>query len=264
MRKFCQLNEHICIDVFTRNWSCLPLNRAGDQHIDCIGGIDEQYNNSCTQEKDDQFQCYNSTKCISPDKLCNGINDCSFGDDEQMICPWINKNSSNCKLKSNFLCQDGRCLSRKFQCNRQTQCSDNEDEWFCFINKNRPVTKHVSVTSQLRQSLSKLDDANHGWFCNFGLPIYSIDKKSIKKCLCPPSFYGKRCEYQSNRIILIHRIDLPQYFENQVMKFVFYLYNLNTTQILDHDEIVHFTIRTTFHPIKYFITLVYPRQGKYL
>jgi len=260
-RQRCQLNEHACLEFSTGNWSCLPISQAGDQYIDCIGGIDEQYNNSCTQNKQKHFQCYNSTKCISSKELCNGIGDCPFNDDETTTCPWLNSNSFKCDLKKSFLCEDNLCISRNKQCDKNSNCFNNEDEWFCSNNDNKPFVKNALNTSESRQGLTDFIRLNHAWFCNFGLPIYSTDENTIKKCLCPPNFYGERCQYQSNRIILIYRIDVPQYLENQMMKFVFYLYNINTTQIIDYDEIVHATVRTTLQSKKYYIYLVYRREG---
>jgi hypothetical protein len=259
-KKQCQLNEHVCLDVLTRNWSCLPLNQAGDKHVDCIGGIDEQYNNSCTKEKSKHFQCYNTEKCISSDKLCDGFGDCEFRDDEEAICPWVS-NSSKCILAKKFHCEDNLCLPRGHQCNKVIECKGGEDEWFCRYDQNKMFNKNSLVPFRSRRSLLGPAAVNYSWFCNFGLPVYSIDESTIKKCLCPASFYGERCQYQSNRLMLIYRIDVPQYLDNQMIKFVFYLYNINTTQIIDYDEIVHVTVRITFQPKKYIIYLIYPREG---
>ncbi|CAF1371545.1 unnamed protein product [Adineta ricciae] len=248
--RVCELNEHACIDVLTRNWSCLPLDRAGDQSVDCIGGIDEQYNNSCSQ----------NTTCLSPSKLCDGIDDCPFGADETMVCPWLNINSSKCDLKRNFRCRDGVCVNRKYQCDGIFHCTDKADEWFCWNKKHATSNQKTMVVSQTRRDLSGIDVNKHSWFCNLGFPIYGIDNKTIESCLCPPAFYGERCQYQSNRIILTYRIDVPGYLENQMLKFVFFLYNTNTTEIVDYDEIVFLPLRTTFQPTKHYIYLVYSQK----
>ena len=218
LERLCQLNEHSCIDVLTGNWSCLSLNRAGDQSVDCIGGIDEQYNNSCSQKQTNRFQCYNSTKCLSPSKLCDGTADCPFRDDEEMMCPWLNKSSSKCDLKQNFRCHDEVCISRKYQCNGMFNCGDKADEWFCWNEKHTTSNQKLMVISQKRRDLSGIDTNKHSWFCNLGFPVYGIDNKTIESCLCPPAFYGERCQY------------LP--------------------------------LRTTFHPAKHSIFLVYSQNGK--
>jgi len=42
------------------------------------------------------------------------------------------------------------------------------------------------------------------WFCNRGLLVYlrRNENEKEKVCLCPPSYYGNRCEYQNERISL--------------------------------------------------------------
>ena len=259
----CQLNEYPCLEISTLNWSCLPLNRAGDQRIDCIGGIDEQYNNSCTNQNHTRFQCFNSTKCLSSNQLCDGYNDCPFNDDENILCPWLNKSISKCNLKKRFQCGDGRCLSRKEQCNQRASCDDNEDEWFCPYNDEYQLSeKKILIKNiEIKENTFELTNANHFWYCNHGLPIYSFNKKQIIKCLCSPNFYGQRCEYQSNHLILTYRIDAPQYLENQFIKFFFYLYNINTTKIIDYEQILHSTLQTDLRPTKYIIHLIYLPEG---
>ncbi|CAF3859355.1 unnamed protein product, partial [Rotaria sordida] len=48
------------------------------------------------------------------------------------------------------------------------------------------------------------------WYCNRGIIIHFNDNKT-NKCLCPPSYFGDRCQWQNQRISLtlqlVHRVE---------------------------------------------------------
>jgi hypothetical protein len=83
----CSSNHHICVSPHTNQLMCLPIDKANDGKVDCLGATDEptlcrrgfgtvQYGN---------FYCMNETfqSCIDDRRLCDGDIDCRHGDDEQ-------------------------------------------------------------------------------------------------------------------------------------------------------------------------------------
>ncbi|CAF1251122.1 unnamed protein product [Didymodactylos carnosus] len=72
--------------------SCIPIRKAGNSVVDCIGGTDERLTNNCTQlypvELNKRFYCMNSSVCITPKQVCDGEFDCPFSDDE-LVCPGL-------------------------------------------------------------------------------------------------------------------------------------------------------------------------------
>lgn len=54
---------------------------------------------------------------------------------------------------------------------------------------------------------SKENDIISEWYCNRGFIL--LNRSLEKVCLCPPSYYGARCEYQSERLLVTLRIDIP-------------------------------------------------------
>lgn len=63
-----------------------------------------------------------TSKCISQDKLCDGMVDCTDGTDEQ-----------NCKVctENQFQCSNGDCINAEFVCDKFRDCADASDEHDC-------------------------------------------------------------------------------------------------------------------------------------
>ncbi|CAF5151488.1 unnamed protein product, partial [Rotaria sp. Silwood1] len=62
----CHPDGHLCMSPYSNNFTCLPLARINDGHIDCIGGYDEQYRcgNKLGSNWDKNYRCFNETNCI--------------------------------------------------------------------------------------------------------------------------------------------------------------------------------------------------------
>ncbi|CAF3971907.1 unnamed protein product, partial [Rotaria sp. Silwood1] len=58
------------------------------------------------------------------------------------------------------------------------------------------------------------------------------------QCLCPPSYYGDTCQWQSDRLTIILQIDLqPDVYDLQTTIFTFIL---RIDQTIHHEQIMHF------------------------
>ena len=79
---------------------------------------------------DDQYQCNNGS-CISDVALCNGIDDCTEGEDEK-----------ECNLCSSqeYQCLDNQCIALENICDGVKDCRDNDDERDCVSqNENQQI-----------------------------------------------------------------------------------------------------------------------------
>ncbi|EAA44666.5 AGAP003656-PA [Anopheles gambiae str. PEST] len=71
-----------------------------------------------------EFTC-DDGRCIDQDRQCDGVADCSRGEDEQDCgkCPW------SCDESREFLCRsDNTCIQKEAVCDGNRDCSDGEDE----------------------------------------------------------------------------------------------------------------------------------------
>ncbi|CAF1399962.1 unnamed protein product [Adineta steineri] len=56
-------------------------------------------------------------------------------------------------------------------------------------------------------SLEERISGRTDWYCNRGIGIFYKSNKT-KKCLCPPSYFGSRCQWQNQRINIYNKTDL--------------------------------------------------------
>jgi hypothetical protein len=84
---YCPPRSHVCISVETKQLMCLPLEKANNGEIDCLGGIDEP--KLCRSKSHIQsrgnFHCRNESiiRCASFNDVCNFGNICLYGIDRQ-------------------------------------------------------------------------------------------------------------------------------------------------------------------------------------
>ncbi|CAF4102883.1 unnamed protein product, partial [Rotaria sordida] len=110
--KQCRFNEKN-IDCFrypnplVSRDTCLPLLWIDDGEIDCFAGVDEDINycaRNYPQNATTRFHCYNDSKCIPLEDVCDGIFDCPYQDDETI-----------CTVRLN----DKRCPPGTYFCNER-------------------------------------------------------------------------------------------------------------------------------------------------
>ena len=267
-RFHCKTNEHYCLKLINHgndiNMTCLDLNRINDGIIDCIGETDERLTNICIEkypiDHRRRFHCQNSSECIRTDEVCDGKVDCPFEDDER-ICPWLFKSNS-----SIFRCQDALSNS-PVRCDRTTlrnrQCQMKEQLWFCDLETIKSPTNQWPVqydefpqyANQMTQLFVKNND--NKWLCNFGFRIRSsiIDNKFY--CLCPPTYYGEFCQFQSEHLIVILKIKVAYPIDKlTVFRLIIYLFNADDF-ILSYEEIIYSQLSTFDGP--YYAYLMYER-----
>ncbi|CAF1142154.1 unnamed protein product [Rotaria magnacalcarata] len=235
---------------------CLSKERAGDNIIDCVGTTDERATSCALVHPLRPFKCFNSD-CVALSDLCNRRSDCP-GNEDELIC----RVYYQCDYPD-FTCDSGNlCIERTRQCDGIIDCTQNgEDEMFCDLAPRRitqfalgkieeypPVMDSqnlIVATTTLRPFASlpanvllKSESYNPAeeWFCNGGI-IIKTRSLSIK-CLCPPSYYGPRCEYQAERLLITVRIDVPtslsgHYIQYNAIRLVACLMLENTVFIMN-------------------------------
>ncbi len=95
-----QCEDYECnLEFKCSHYYCIPWSYSCDRKWDCAFGADESEANSCGRKRSCAmlFSCRNSHLCIHKMSICNHIEDCPVGDDEQMCllhnttCPsWWN------------------------------------------------------------------------------------------------------------------------------------------------------------------------------
>lgn len=289
-------------DIFSIR-PCINISQIGDYKVDCLGGLDER--NTLTQFKGMHqfgfnFQCRSSpSESIDAHNLCTSGSRCSNRQDDFPLC---GNEITSCSRSKQFLCFNGTCTTDG-RCDGMNQCAYGEDEYWCSPDKEQLNAKGYRTTKRREQingnkdftlsiypskitgnttTIPKLkvlikrdapiqthdsESLRDVLTCNRGMAVLHHTNSVI--CLCPPAYYGERCEYHSDRLtsyvhLEVSRIVYPQPITdvNIAMKVLILLMYEN--QIIHHQ---HFQLRPVFDTsrnVKQTRYLIYSRELKLL
>ena len=266
----CPTHHHRCIFLNdTSNVSCLPIERAGNDIDDCVGGTDEQTKNNMIDGFNYQavihytFRCRNDTALISIDRLCDNEKDCPLNDDETLCEGWTTLPREICWSSEdlqtdveNFLCQLNTIILRDLK--PSFKLHNVLTYPLQLMMDNAP-----GVPSAQTKSLISVENQNENLryssysTCNRGIYLrYENAGKFL--CLCPPSYYGDQCQYQNQRVSLTLQVQLTSDWRTI---FVFLLTLIDTqTNIESHEHLEYISTRDCL--IKYNIYLLYGTRPK--
>ncbi len=270
----CPTHHHSC--VFSNDSSkvsCLPIDQAGNDADDCVGGTDERKKNRLVSLIPDydiieyRFRCRNDTKLIFNVQLCDHRSDCPLNDDESFCKNFATFPDALCDISEdlqtdveNFLCNVGYALLRKSIILFRLH---NVMSYPLQLEMNNALNVSSTPMKSLTMTAEDLNDnrlSYSAWTCNRGIPINSLTHENVSRllCLCPPSYYGDRCQYQNQRVSLTLQIRLTSDWRNT---FVFLITLTDTeTNIESYEYIQH--IPSRYCPIKYNIYLLYTNRPK--
>ncbi|CAF0735971.1 unnamed protein product [Adineta steineri] len=261
-----------CVLPTNNSVICLPLSKMDDNITDCRGATDERL--FCRKkypfETDRRYKCWNDSNCIKTKFLCDTgpyqqddpsvYNHCKLYGDDQHFCHFFDTDSAVCEseytgnrtIQEKILCG----LSEKYILGGYRITQDvlhlsaayagyypddlfGKTEFIIDINN--------STSLQLKQNdktlLPKIsfEDA---WFCYRGIYVM-VSRNRNRRCLCPPSYYGPRCEYQNRRVSLtlqFRTMHLSSTWDTTVFHFFVRLISEDNT-IDSNDQIIYSPLR---------------------
>ena len=199
IRSNCSPGLRPCISPIDYQLTCLSQKYVQDGKIDCLGASDEfqlcQTNPKISPYRY-RYRCWNDTKCTGESSLCNGKKECRFHDDEK-FCSISRVNCSGIVLENHREIDETICQLFSWKIEKRVYFTLENVE----ILPSKEETPSKLIETKAR---SRPDDAAWSWRCNRGLYVRLRDKETQKryKCLCPPSYYGDACQYQSQRVSL--------------------------------------------------------------
>ncbi|CAF1245091.1 unnamed protein product [Didymodactylos carnosus] len=295
---YCRSKEQIHYCRLPENGTqiTLPIEQIGDQIIDCLGSTDERFNYCPLKypfELTRRFHRWNTSECVHIYDVCDGIVHCPYKDDE-IACP--KRKLSNCP-PGTFACGGitRRCLSKSERCNGRRDCrdiGDENDELFCDLVPQRVQYKpflytehnqypppgiqdyrqlitgfnkrnsYLPVGSDFRPIRSVAVQNKLGSYCNRGIGVRSLKVKDGHRrvvCLCPPSHYGKACQFQNKRLTVLIQI-IGTFNRHLIFRLLVRLFD-ETNLVLDSVDVLHMPYQNG--TIKNVIYLVYPHNSFY-
>ncbi|UJR12620.1 hypothetical protein I4U23_016795 [Adineta vaga] len=260
----CPVLHHSCIfHNDTSKVSCLPIHQAGDGIDNCLGGTDERksYSRESMNGVEYDFHCWNDSKSIKLDKICNNQTDCKFNDDESFC--------KNFKLSGLMNCHPPVRNIESFVCKDRTVFRAANTYFKLYNMKNYPLSLSTDTRSAFFEDQDRslfVDpiefNSDYEWLCNRGITIRIRMDDDTKKsyCLCPPSYSGDKCQYQNQRVSLTVQIQISEDWQS-IFIFLITLID-NERNIQSHDHIEYLPIRECRN--KYNIYLLYSTSSKNL
>ncbi|CAF3975438.1 unnamed protein product [Rotaria sp. Silwood2] len=207
----CSSNHHKCVSPHTNQLMCLPVTKANDGKIDCLGATDEpllcQANYKIIFYSN--FYCMNQSRvlCIDTKSLCDNHRRCPHGDDEKFCI----KNRTNISINRG-ICHSSHLSLRsdveQFLCHETKEKRKQQIKYFSFDRINKFVENQTNNVTKPVFSSSSMIEISHQYKprCHRGidLRVWLNNEKNLttNTCLCPPSFYGDICQYQNQRVSL--------------------------------------------------------------
>ncbi|CAF1302906.1 unnamed protein product [Adineta ricciae] len=237
--------------------SCIPMLWAKNSKTKCYVGVNE--NNYCQRNypNDDHkvFRCFNDSKCIEFQDLCDGVFHCPFHDNETICLD--KKNNTKCPYGT-YPCdiKQSYCEPKQNQCDsRVTLFSIDNHRQYPSVKSPRPIK---DVERKTRSCRDVNPSTLNKYRCHRGIVVNSpIDGE---QCLCSPAYYGRTCEYQSERIsiALNIRLNTRQTSSEIVYKLLIRLQTLSN-MFFDSTELYYATIFDTVPIYKQVVYLRAPR-----
>ena len=263
----CSNREHQCVFANdTSKISCLPIADAGNGIVDCLGATDERNSNRETDRYRTlhYFRCRNSTKLIDRSQFCDNRAHCQSYADDELFC-------ENEEL-SGDICDDFDGITsltdvQKYFCDFTSTIIIPKIKYFqlhdivlypsSFITS---TVQSINRTNEFSQTKS-IEPVIDG-YCHRGISISLRINMNTSKlaCLCPPSYYGDRCQYQSDRVSLTVQIRTTSDWHTPLV-FLLTLID-NQMNIQSHDRIEYLSIRDC--QIKFNVYLLYSFRLKNL
>ncbi|CAF3593783.1 unnamed protein product [Rotaria sp. Silwood1] len=275
------------LDIVT-NHPCINLTQIGDGVEDCYNAYDEK-NTAEISSAMLGFVLRCENKFILHRYACleGFIHNCTH-----VLCSRHRDQNRTCSDNSDFICLGNNKCMKNIRCDGKPDCPHGEDEYWCDFSmglsqvsyrSDKLISKNVyeynfNVASfpfeDESQSISNKEKVSHieyrknhsfmvhSYQCNRGVAILHINKTI---CLCPPAYYGNWCEFFSDRITVIARLDqetLPKTIVDYTFKvqcnFLFH----NT--IIDSYEFIIVRQNSKIKYIKHKFYLLYSRSNNML
>ena len=267
------------------NRPCINLTQIGDGIEDCYNAYDEK--NTFTVSSNMRtmwgfnFRCGNDY--TSYPNACDQSGNCT-----NILCSKYRDKHGSCSDMKDFICLDENDCKKNVRCNEEFDCFNGEDEYWCVfgtrenqiryrhdkksssrISDEQPLAISYPIESMMKFNQYQLstfivDNQNndesfkiHSYKCNRGISV--IEMNEIR-CLCPPAYYGDWCQFFSDRISIIARVDHKTQGKtksNVTLKVkVNFLFN---DRIIDHHEFNVVPIFERTRIIKHKFYLLYSR-----
>ncbi len=163
------------------------------------------------------------------------------------------------------------CIPNVWNCNRLVR---SKYKPFTFEGFNHQPSSRISfqstfISDPTKSQITHLQSSkDSSWsdyvlhYCNQGVLLTTQD--GTDRCLCPPSYYGHSCQYQSRRVLMIISIDMIRFNKHSsaVLRVVVSLLSEDNDQAFSIEQVTHiFPIHTYIW--RHLVYLRYPNNSNF-
>ncbi|CAF1503226.1 unnamed protein product [Adineta ricciae] len=255
----CSANEHVCVQYESEEKLCFPITHLMEDYtIFQIERYRKIYLTNKTINNIENYLFWNQTKCITLGHLFHGHSISSLSDEDVCLMPDNEKYGTDINY---FLEID------QWSCDFFFRWAREKPKFFLTSRLSNfpsilPTNVSVQTISALSQSekFDLLKNTEKYWYCNRGILILFQTNNSYK-CLCPPSYFGDRCQWQNQRISLTIQL----IYRNST--YIISVFQLIITLIDEQGQIGPYHEQLTYVPkrdcgTKFNIYLLYPDKPK--
>ncbi|CAF4866573.1 unnamed protein product, partial [Rotaria sp. Silwood2] len=181
---------------------CIPLMILMEKYLNCEIIYTEHGNSSNTTINKNTIECFShNTQCTSLGEMCYylRVQQISIG-----ACFIFNEHFCQAQrpywaplIKGNICPFLPQVLRRK-----ESEKSFLISSQLGNFPENSIILSHRDNFKIKKETIIKpQNNTKESWYCNRGVFVYFNDNKT-KKCLCPPSYFGERCQWQNQRVSL--------------------------------------------------------------
>jgi hypothetical protein len=277
----------------TLNRPCINLTSIGDSVEDCYNAYDEKNTFTAKSEVKGMwgfhFRCGNDHETYAHACAEQITKNCS-----DILCSKYRDNNGLCSSDKDFICFNDSQCKKNVRCDGKIDCFQGEDEYWCpsgsfqnliqyrfsktqFVRRklfniswieypkefSMRATEQKASKSFIHAQNEPVAHQNYSYQCNRGITVLLSNST---RCLCPPSFYGSRCQFFSDRLTIITHLarkNLPTSMLNIALKvrahLIFY-----SSMIIDQHEFHLLPVLETSNIIKHKFYLRYSRSKSML
>ena len=261
----CFSNEHICRNKYLNSSYCLPVNQIVEKYIpECYGsGKRILYFTNGSITNNTEYFSWNESKCITADKICRLLPTPSIV--QENVCLIQEYQLPTLSVGHSIMLVD----TETQLCELEIDYAYDSDRQKSFLTTWRfgdfpPKSSSISIR-HVPTIIRKKDIVFHmnisrTWFCHRGILIL-YGANQTKKCLCPPSYFGSQCQWQTQRVSLTIQFVSPR------MVFTIHAFQVIIMLINEQGQIVPNYEQINFIPVrdcgtKFNLYLLYPHRPK--
>jgi hypothetical protein len=266
--KKCSLNEHKCQNEDISY--CLSVAHIFDKYLDncsdplTIHARQIYFYNGTSNLSEDYFS-WNNSQCLTSDEICRNQLDSQISIAQKQVClhrssqpDWMYITSVHHFENNEYLCdltfrRDTHFYDRRFL--KATRFG-----FYPSISTHFPVS-NISKTHDEKKVMPHID-VTFISYCHRGIAVFRGINQT-KTCLCPPNFFGARCQWQSQRVSLTLQFLWRSTASTTVIFQVIVMLIDEHGQIAsNHEQITYMPTRDC--DTKFNIYLLYPHRPKHL